>query len=873
MHHQQRGRGAQLVDRLGIAIIGREGHDLTAACPACKSSDGFRVHQDTGVAYCYVCQARYSHLELAAHFLAGNQPAAWDLLAELGLESPRNGHQANGHADPIEAVARMKRVQAESLRVFGAKANGGAVEFPAYGPDGQQCSTFTIMPSGSAKQQKGMFARGKKAGLFLPHDETRAVRQPRAGETRHIVEGPKDAAAGHSLGLSFVGLNTCAMAAKFARLFIGVNVVLIPDRDRAGIDGAEKTARVLFGKAASIKIAALPAPVVESGGEDLRDVIRREGGREQVLQAIADAQEWAPPENPDDSRRTIEVTTEEAKVNDQAIEALADDDTLYQRGGMLVQVVREATLGKGILRPPGTPRIVPIEKPGLRERLTRLVRFEKLRVDPKGNESMVPCHVPDWCPSGIMARGQWQGIRPLEGVTDSPVLRADGTVLTTPGYDAATGLLYEPSGPVPMVPDRPTLAEVRAAVELLADVVVDFPFAHAMYKSAWVAGVLTPLARPAFRGPSPLILVDANVAGAGKLLLCNSASWICTGRDMAVMSCPAEDAEAKKMITSVAIGGDQILLIDNIVGDFGGPSFCAALTSTTWKDRLLGVNKVVELPLLTCWWATGNNVVLTGDGMARRVLHSRMDCRAENPEERTGFRHDDLRKYISANRTRLLGAALTILRGYCAAGRPDMKLKPWGSFEGWSNLVRQAVVWAGMPDPGQAREELAKRSDREAGALRGLIAGLTELDSDGIGVTAAEIIRALDPTPPATVPQWLEGLRDAILELCPAAAGKLPGSRSVGNKLRRLRGRVVGGRMIDSRDGAGGKVLWLVSSSESSCSSDSSCSAGNPTHGESRNPTGEEKKSYGAEGPVDQLDPLDQLATTEEIEQEAVWTH
>ncbi|HEV3005316.1 MAG TPA: hypothetical protein VGX78_12695 [Pirellulales bacterium] len=46
--YQQRGLGAQLADRLGINILGREGHDLKAPCPACRSTDGFRVHQDTG---------------------------------------------------------------------------------------------------------------------------------------------------------------------------------------------------------------------------------------------------------------------------------------------------------------------------------------------------------------------------------------------------------------------------------------------------------------------------------------------------------------------------------------------------------------------------------------------------------------------------------------------------------------------------------------------------------------------------------------------------------------------------------------------------------------------------------------------------------
>ena len=40
----------------------------------------------------------------------------------------------------------------------------------------------------------------------------------------------------------------------------------------------------------SVRIAVLPAEFKESDGEDVRDVLRRTGGRDLVLQAIADAQ-------------------------------------------------------------------------------------------------------------------------------------------------------------------------------------------------------------------------------------------------------------------------------------------------------------------------------------------------------------------------------------------------------------------------------------------------------------------------------------------------------------------------------------------------------------------------------------------------------
>ena len=41
--------------------------------------------------------------------------------------------------------------------------------------------------------------------------------------------------------------SVCRLAAKFVRLFIGVHVILIPDRDRAGEEGAESSIRALYG--------------------------------------------------------------------------------------------------------------------------------------------------------------------------------------------------------------------------------------------------------------------------------------------------------------------------------------------------------------------------------------------------------------------------------------------------------------------------------------------------------------------------------------------------------------------------------------------------------------------------------------------------
>jgi hypothetical protein len=280
--------GIQLDERLGLQLPRREGHDLAGPCIECKSSDAFRLHQQTGVAQCYSCHGKWSPFQLAEAVLKDREQAK-ALLIEIGV------FQSNGQAlpapDPITAIAQSKGITPDSLRAFGARATSPKdVALSAYGPDGKPCTTFTMSVEGG----KGLFAKGKHAGLFFPHVDGK-VRLPKHGETWHLVEGPKDAAALHGLGLLACGLNTCRLAAKFARLFTGVNIILVPDRDRAGEDGGKFSAGVLRGAAKSLRIAVLPAEFKESDGADVRDVLRGPGGRELVLQAIADAlqpEEW-----------------------------------------------------------------------------------------------------------------------------------------------------------------------------------------------------------------------------------------------------------------------------------------------------------------------------------------------------------------------------------------------------------------------------------------------------------------------------------------------------------------------------------------------------------------------------------------------------
>jgi len=545
---------------------------------------------------------------------------------------------------------------------------------------------------------------------------------------------------------------------------------------------------------------------------------------DQILDRMRDAEKKAqrgvissaPTARQDTGDRTpnILIGTDEHRVVSEAIAALAADPGIFQRGNVLVRVLRDKPPKDGIVRSVGSATISELPQANLRERMTAYATFTKY-VKQGDVMAEVPAHPTQWLVSAVDARGEWPGIRRLAGISDVPVLRPDGSLWQTPGYDEATGFLFDPSTTFPIIPDGVNIDDADAALTELMEIVGDFRFESDDHRAAWLSALLTPLARPAFDGPAPLFLIDANVRGAGKGLLGQTIGWIVLGHEMPASSYAHDPEEMRKKITSIAMAGDQVVHLDNLEGSFGNDALDRALTTTRWKDRLLGTNKLVDLPLSPIWYGTGNNVSVAAD-TTRRIIHIRLDVLNEHPEERSGFKHPDLLGWIRENRPRLLVAAMTILVGYFNSGRPTHNLTPFGSFEGWSRLVREAVVWVGLPDPCRTRTRLAESADTTADALGQLVHAFKMYDTANEGIVFSDLLSKLyrkdfQPNDEASVT-----MRAALENLAGCPPGKAPGPRQVGNKIRSFRRRVVGGFYLDTnpneyhRNGA----VWRLHATE-----------------------------------------------------------
>ena len=76
--------GRRLAERLGLKIVGTEGHDVKTACVSCKSSDAGRVHVEKGIFHCYACKKSLNAFDLCKVVL-NDKEAAKRLMIDVGI--------------------------------------------------------------------------------------------------------------------------------------------------------------------------------------------------------------------------------------------------------------------------------------------------------------------------------------------------------------------------------------------------------------------------------------------------------------------------------------------------------------------------------------------------------------------------------------------------------------------------------------------------------------------------------------------------------------------------------------------------------------------------------------------------------------------
>jgi len=231
------------------------------------------------------------------------------------------------------------------------------------------------------------------------------------------------------------------------------------------------------------------------------------------------------------------------------------------------------------------------------------------------------------------------------------------------------------------------------------------------------------------------------------------------------------------------------------------------LTQSIVRTRILGESRAPEISTGAFVAATGNNLVLVGD-LTRRALLCRLDPKVERPETRV-FDWEPV-AVAKSKRAKYVGAALTVLRAFYVAGRPNAPA-PLGSFEAWSDLVCGALIWLGGVNPIESMEEL-RRADPRLDDITSMIAQWRAV-MGAERVTVAEVIgqatemrsNGYDGSKPEFV---RPDFREALLAV--AGHGGAVNSRKLGRWLTANQKRIVGGSCFELMGTRQGVSIWSL---------------------------------------------------------------
>ena len=475
---------------------------------------------------------------------------------------------------------------------------------------------------------------------------------------------------------------------------------------------------------------------------------------------------------------------------DQALRALPliAGYPIYQRNGYLVDIIREAQVTDGRVTPNGPPTIRKLPRPILKRILRHAITWTR------GDDIIKDA--PAEVVSLIESMGEWENIRPLHGIASWPILSPSGKIITKDGFDLESGLLI--SGVPDMPPIGTTKEEAQKSLKLLIGLLVDFPFSDPSGPLIWVASLLATIARPAIAGPTPATIFDAPTPGSGKTLLAQAIFALLTGKPPVVRMAPQDASEWQRSLLAIAQGGHPAVILDNLKGKVDSGPLEAAITSCQVSDRLVRSSSEVTIKLNAVFLLTANNLELSPD-LARRSLYCRLTPEEQSPENRTGYTHPFLLDHILGNRPQLLAASLTILKAWQLEKSKKKKkneglpqLTAMGSFESWSEVVRQPLHW------------LAPTIDITT-TRRQLLLDLSYSDSWG---DLLEIWYDHFPGKKVTFTQALT--KKEISECLKELAGNQPKRRLQQELKRQLADKVLGGYQL--RNAGRGKhgMLWEV---------------------------------------------------------------
>ena len=312
----------------------------------------------------------------------------------------------------------------------------------------------------------------------------------------------------------------------------------------------------------------------------------------------------------------------------------------------------------------------------------------------------------------ILGRKDWPLPR-LRGIVTSPVIRPDGTLLQAPGYDDATGLYLHPRVALRRLRAEVTADSLAKAKDIvLHQMLADFPWEKPSDRAHYLGALLTPILRPYFHGPTPMVILSSTSAGSGKTLLKDIFKYAYGSSDT---PWPENDTELRKSITTqLYTTGQPVIVLDNLPNGYTikSPVLSALLTAETWGDRVLGASAAVTMPNDRLWILTGNGLQTGGDN-GRRAMWVRINPNVPDPDQRDHFKVGDLRPWLRANASTVVAALVTMVRAWVADGARTVRTRK-GDYSEWASMLAGLLDFLGVPGWMTDRDDAMKQDSETA---------------------------------------------------------------------------------------------------------------------------------------------------------------
>jgi hypothetical protein len=408
--------------------------------------------------------------------------------------------------------------------------------------------------------------------------------------------------------------------------------------------------------------------------EALERAALRAGGREQLLH------------EPDREGTQAEIV--EQLICDYVVGNDLDHE-YFIFGGRPSRVVTdflpETHSADGNRNPPTVPRISAYKDVTLQVLCEKVVVFERLDQTGKPFSVRIPQGIKDIL---INRDDHIPGVVTVTGLLTHPIVAPSGEILNRKGLHPDSHLLQCCA---PVEGCRPyNLAEAREAIaRLRRNYLVDFAFESELDEVAALAFLFTSVQRRIL-DMAPGIAILATNQSSGKTTLVRRTHVILTQQDLPVVSFPGREEEVQKTILSLLLASPALVCLDNIRDGriFQSPSMAAVLTSSTYKQRILGASSEVSVPTNTTFTITGNNLQLGRDEDSR-WLTVRLDTRSAEPEKRK-FKHPDVVRHAREIREQVLRDVIGIVAG--GLNHQSTTL-PGTRYPRWEEVVRVPLIW------------------------------------------------------------------------------------------------------------------------------------------------------------------------------------